>query len=653
MPVNFPVTIDDNVSLHLAKNNVRTTLAAQLLVGETTTMEVLSTALFDAAGYLSVDDEVIHYASKDPTHFLTLIRAQDGTSAAQHEAGVPVELRILALHHNDPKDAIIALETKIGVDSSAVATTIDYLLKNALSVNPGHLHDDLTFLLAGLKVKDVGGSHYLTISPGSTLVSNRTLTITTGDADRTITLSGNPTLADWFDQSVKQAASPTLAGLTLTAFTGVLKATAGAVGGSATLDDVADGSSYARVAIADITSSHVIQLIAGGQTLTPISTTSDTIQLNSGATGVKIKDTSGSLAVRAASDLTYSDVYCNSIYLAGSFVTDKTDISGGVTSPSGDEAQFLGFGWLTTYGGSFIQRNFGQNIYQAVVGDITVTGHISPVYCYERVSSLDYGAIPVGVLAHTFSAGPGATTWTNAPVGYYQFRSATLSPFSVLYKGTTSIGGGTATFTQLIVTGDSTFYQTESATKIKVQNIDAVTIFAVDTTNDKVKAYNYLEFITNATIASLSGDINIGNGTGEIYFGPDGGATPFNIKMENGAIAVRYNNVAGAVAIGNAVYISAVDTVAPAKANAIATMPAIGVVVAIPATTYCWVAEFGRVEGLTFASSNANVYVSHATAGLLTLTVPSGANAVVQKMGKSRSTTGLDLDRTQQFLVLN
>jgi microcystin-dependent protein len=36
--------------------------------------------------------------------------------------------------------AITALETKVGVDSSAVTTTIDYLLKSTSSVSPGHKH---------------------------------------------------------------------------------------------------------------------------------------------------------------------------------------------------------------------------------------------------------------------------------------------------------------------------------------------------------------------------------------------------------------------------------------------------------------------------------------------------------------------------------
>ena len=73
----------------------------------------------------------------------------------------------------------------------------------------------LTSPNTGLHILDTDASHDLIIKPGSNLSADRTLTFTTGDADRTITLQGNPTLDDWFDQSVKQAASPTFAGLTI------------------------------------------------------------------------------------------------------------------------------------------------------------------------------------------------------------------------------------------------------------------------------------------------------------------------------------------------------------------------------------------------------------------------------------------------------
>ncbi len=73
----------------------------------------------------------------------------------------------------------------------------------------------LTLNNTGLHLLDTNASHDLIIAPGSDLTADRTLTLTTGDADRTITLSGNPTLGDWFDQSVKVATSPTFASLTL------------------------------------------------------------------------------------------------------------------------------------------------------------------------------------------------------------------------------------------------------------------------------------------------------------------------------------------------------------------------------------------------------------------------------------------------------
>ncbi len=60
---------------------------------------------------------------------------------------------------------------------------------------------------------DSDQSHFLHHLAGSDLSANRDLTWLTGDADRQATLQGDPTLDDWFDQSVKTSASPTFAGL--------------------------------------------------------------------------------------------------------------------------------------------------------------------------------------------------------------------------------------------------------------------------------------------------------------------------------------------------------------------------------------------------------------------------------------------------------
>jgi hypothetical protein len=42
--------------------------------------------------------------------------------------------------HDNLNDIVAALEAKVGIDASAVATSLDYLLKNAASVDPGHTH---------------------------------------------------------------------------------------------------------------------------------------------------------------------------------------------------------------------------------------------------------------------------------------------------------------------------------------------------------------------------------------------------------------------------------------------------------------------------------------------------------------------------------
>lgn len=67
------------------------------------------------------------------------------------------------------------------------------------------------FPAAGVPVYDTNSSHILYLKAGSDITANKNLTFTTGDSDRTITLSGNPTLADWFDQAVKAASAVTFA----------------------------------------------------------------------------------------------------------------------------------------------------------------------------------------------------------------------------------------------------------------------------------------------------------------------------------------------------------------------------------------------------------------------------------------------------------
>lgn len=53
----------------------------------------------------------------------------------------------------------------------------------------------LTFPNTGLHILDTNATHDLIIAPGSNLTADHTLTLTTGDADRTLTISGDTTLS--------------------------------------------------------------------------------------------------------------------------------------------------------------------------------------------------------------------------------------------------------------------------------------------------------------------------------------------------------------------------------------------------------------------------------------------------------------------------
>jgi hypothetical protein len=60
--------------------------------------------------------------------------------AGRGTSGQPLSNPNHITHHTTEDDTIEALQTKVGVDNSAVTTTIDYKLKSTSSINPGHRH---------------------------------------------------------------------------------------------------------------------------------------------------------------------------------------------------------------------------------------------------------------------------------------------------------------------------------------------------------------------------------------------------------------------------------------------------------------------------------------------------------------------------------
>ena len=88
----------------------------------------------------SVDQPGILYEISSITDADHLILSS--SAGVQNEIYFTAALEIKAIHLN-------ALEAKVGVDDSAVVTSLDYLLKNAASVDPGHKHTTSVLVAVG------------------------------------------------------------------------------------------------------------------------------------------------------------------------------------------------------------------------------------------------------------------------------------------------------------------------------------------------------------------------------------------------------------------------------------------------------------------------------------------------------------------------
>ncbi len=122
--VKYPQTLDDDESLFLAVNNLRTLLTLDMNAS-VTTAEVVTTSGFPSTGYVSIlstdnilETEAITYSGTTATEFLNLARGSDNTSAVEHSSGSTVDLTIVAQHHNELKDAIIVLEEFVGASGA-------------------------------------------------------------------------------------------------------------------------------------------------------------------------------------------------------------------------------------------------------------------------------------------------------------------------------------------------------------------------------------------------------------------------------------------------------------------------------------------------------------------------------------------------------
>ena len=184
--VNFPTSFDDDTTLFVAVNNLRTTLSAGV-DAVVTTIPVPDTTGFPSTGYITIltgsdvtAAEAITYTGTTPTSFTGCTRGAGGTSAVAHSAGDNVDLTVVAAHHNEPKDAILALEHFVGVSGSEVFATT---LQDAYDRG-----DDGVIITTADKAVVISGT-------GGLIVSG-TLTAPTGTFSDSLSVSGTPVLVE-------------------------------------------------------------------------------------------------------------------------------------------------------------------------------------------------------------------------------------------------------------------------------------------------------------------------------------------------------------------------------------------------------------------------------------------------------------------------
>jgi len=119
MAINYPASLDDDASLHEIVNDLETTLDTSYTTPASTLDLVDGSDFPTTGGIIYVDDERGAYTGRSSDQ-LTGVTGL----ASNHDAAVVVEMNIDADHHNDVKDAVVAIETRVGITSSSVAGTL-------------------------------------------------------------------------------------------------------------------------------------------------------------------------------------------------------------------------------------------------------------------------------------------------------------------------------------------------------------------------------------------------------------------------------------------------------------------------------------------------------------------------------------------------
>lgn len=138
----FPLALDTWDSLYEASNNAAATLK-QTLSYNGKTIIVDDATLFPSSGLLRVGPpagdagayELIYYGARTTATFSSLVRGFASSQQNQWSSGASVCGSVMSEYHNATKDAIIQIETDLGVNGNGFDTSDNVVLPTATSLN--------------------------------------------------------------------------------------------------------------------------------------------------------------------------------------------------------------------------------------------------------------------------------------------------------------------------------------------------------------------------------------------------------------------------------------------------------------------------------------------------------------------------------------